>query len=99
MDAVHLIGAIIEPLKPDLAEIAADESGQFAGALADGLLDRFRRVFEEKQVDVFGRLIPLPNPDDLSIAHDSGERVIDELAFPAGERLVGVFGPQETVDD
>src|SRR5262245_62853968 len=99
MDASHLIGTVVQSLKPDFTEVAADETREFVSSLADRFFDGFLGVFKKQEVDILFRFVPLPHADHLSVSNNGREGIVDQLSLPARKRLVCMFGPQETIHD
>src|SRR5262245_48958483 len=100
VDARHLVRSIVRPLEPDLAKIAANEICQVGGSFMKGFLHRFRNAgIKEKQIDFFIVLVPFPDANDATVEDDRRQRIIDQLSFPTGERLVGMFGGNESINN
>src|SRR5438067_11658049 len=62
----------------------------------------FRRLgygIKEEQIDIVIVFTPFPHANDPAIENDGRQRIIDEFALPAGERLIGMFGRDESIDN
>src|SRR5215467_5720713 len=54
---------------------------------------------KEEQINFFIVLVPLPDADNATVKDDSSEWIVDQFAFPTGERLIGMLGGNESIDD
>ena len=54
---------------------------------------------KKQQIDFFIVLVPLPDTDDTAVQNDGGKRIVDQLSLPTRERLIAMFGWNESVDN
>src|SRR5215475_13328202 len=100
VDSCHLMRSIVGALQPDIAQVRANVRRQFAGTFMNRFLHGLRNTgIKKQQINFFIVLVPLPDADDATIQNDGGERIVNQLSLPTGERLIGMFGWNESVDN
>src|SRR5436853_3105248 len=80
VNACHLVRTKIKTVQPRLAQVIANEAGEFVGSLLNRLLKSFRSVLEKNQIDVLVGFVPFPHADDLPLTNDGRDRIVDELS-------------------
>jgi hypothetical protein len=87
----HLVWTEIQTVQTSLAQIVANEVGGARHA-CESPFRPISACFQTGSDQYRLWAGSVPKRHNLAVAHDRGDRIVDELSLPSREWLVGVFG-------